>query len=274
MGAATKGHDEEHAPADLQEQIATDEQQGPIVERVPDRDGHQQTGEHQGDQHKANSQRVRIKPVGPPRDHVPGVEHRERHNDRLRAGTDIHVRGQVMRELADREDIDQVKQQLKRRDLTLGAGPPRDSDPHRRNPTGETLRTLPCHYNVRASPIRRSGSPRRTPQHRRMKPAPRADRRRQSARLLHQRSAESPSARNGSVSSFFAEEATAVGPVAHLRDPALRGTQARHPLIRRGPRMMGGWLIPSRTSGFRGPWLATRAGLELRHPARHQAKEQ
>jgi hypothetical protein len=40
------------------------------------------------------------------------------------------VLDEVMRELADREDVDEVEEQLERRDLALGAGRPRDGDPH------------------------------------------------------------------------------------------------------------------------------------------------
>jgi hypothetical protein len=40
------------------------------------------------------------------------------------------VLDEVMRELADREDVDEVEEQLERRELALGAGRPRDGDPH------------------------------------------------------------------------------------------------------------------------------------------------
>jgi hypothetical protein len=43
---------------------------------------------------------------------------------------------QMVRELPDREDVDEVEQQLQRGDIALGARLPRDSHPHGRDPTG------------------------------------------------------------------------------------------------------------------------------------------
>jgi hypothetical protein len=126
-----KGHDEKHAPAHLQKQVAGDEQPRAVAEGVLDRDGHEQAGEHQPDERHAHRQRVRIEPVRAPRDHVPGVEDGERQDDRLGARTEIEVCDQVVRELADRDDVDEVEEQLERRDVALGAGLPRDGDPHR-----------------------------------------------------------------------------------------------------------------------------------------------
>jgi hypothetical protein len=48
----------------------------------------------------------------PPRGHVPGVDDRERHDDRLGAGPQIYVLEQVVRELPDREDVGEVEEQL------------------------------------------------------------------------------------------------------------------------------------------------------------------
>jgi hypothetical protein len=128
---AAQGHDEEHAAADLEAQVAGDEQPRAVAEGVVDRDGHEQAGEHQPDEHQARGQRVRIEPVRPPRDHVPGVEDRERQDRRLGAGAQIDVCDQVVRELADREDVDEVEEQLQRRDLALSARRSLEGGPHR-----------------------------------------------------------------------------------------------------------------------------------------------
>jgi hypothetical protein len=54
---------------------------------------------------------------------------------RLGAGTQIDVLEQVVRELPDREQVDEVEEQLERCDDALGAGRARDREPHRRDPT-------------------------------------------------------------------------------------------------------------------------------------------
>jgi hypothetical protein len=129
------GHDEERRAPDLQEQVASDEQPRAPAERIVDRDGHEQAGEHQPHEQHTHRQPVRIEPVRTPRGHVPGVEDRERHDYRLGAGPQIDLRQQVVRELPDREDVDEVEEQLERGDDALGVGRPRDSAPHCRDPT-------------------------------------------------------------------------------------------------------------------------------------------
>ena len=120
---------------DLDEQVAGDEQPRAPVEGVGDRDRHEQAGEHQPDQQQPHRQPVRVEPVRPPRDHVPRVEDRERHDHRLGAGPQVDVLEQVVRELPDREDVDEVEEQLERGDDALRAGRPRDGNPHRGDPT-------------------------------------------------------------------------------------------------------------------------------------------
>jgi hypothetical protein len=50
---------------------------------------------------------------------MPGVEHRQGQNQRLRAGPQVDVLEQVMRQLPDREDVDQVEEQLQRSDRSF-----------------------------------------------------------------------------------------------------------------------------------------------------------
>jgi hypothetical protein len=131
---AAQGQDEERRAPDLEEQVARDEQPRPVGEGVVDRDGHQQAGEHQPDERHAHGQRVGLEPVRPPCRHVPGVEDREREDDRLDTGAQIHACQQVLRELPDREDVDEVEEQLERADVALSVGRARDGNPHRRDP--------------------------------------------------------------------------------------------------------------------------------------------
>jgi hypothetical protein len=93
---AAKRHNQKHTSADLEEQVAADKQPGPISEGVGDRHRHEQTGEHQADERQAHDQRIRIQPVRPPRDHVPGVENRERDDHRLGAHTSSKSKSSVV----------------------------------------------------------------------------------------------------------------------------------------------------------------------------------
>jgi hypothetical protein len=132
---AAQGDDQKRRAPDLEEQVPGYEQPRAPVERVGDRDRHEQAGEHQPDEQNAHRQPVRVEPVRPPRGHVPGVDDRECQDHRLGARPQIHVLDQVVGELSDREDVDEVEQQLERGDDPLRAGRPRDGDPHRRDPT-------------------------------------------------------------------------------------------------------------------------------------------
>ena len=137
--APAQGDDEEHRTPDLDEQVAGDEQPGALVEGVGDRGRHEQAGEHQPDQEQPHRQPVRVEPVRPPRDHVPRVDDRERHDRRLGGGPQVDVLDEVVRELPDREDVDEVEEQLERGDDALLARRPRDGNPHRRHPLTRKL---------------------------------------------------------------------------------------------------------------------------------------
>ena len=119
---------------DLEEQVPADEQPGAVAERVGDPDRHEQAREHEPGEQQAHRQPVRLEPVHPPRRHVPGVDDRQRHDQGLGGRAQIDVLEQVVRELADREDVDEIEEELERRHDALGAGLPRDSDPHRGDP--------------------------------------------------------------------------------------------------------------------------------------------
>jgi hypothetical protein len=60
-----QGDDQERRAPELNEQIAGDEQPRAPVERVSDRDRHQQAREHQPDEQQAHRQPVRVQPVRP-----------------------------------------------------------------------------------------------------------------------------------------------------------------------------------------------------------------
>jgi hypothetical protein len=120
--ASPQCHDQEGRPPDLEEQVAGDEQPRAIAERVGDRDRHEQAREHQPDEQQPHRQPLRLEPVRSPRGHVPRVNDREGHDHRLRARPQIEVLAQVMRELADREDVDEIEEQLERVDNALCTG--------------------------------------------------------------------------------------------------------------------------------------------------------
>jgi hypothetical protein len=62
------------------------------------------------------------------------IDDRQRHDHRLGACAQIDVLEQVVRELPDRERVDEVEEQLERRHNALGPGRPRNRDPDRRDP--------------------------------------------------------------------------------------------------------------------------------------------
>jgi hypothetical protein len=62
-------------------------------------------------------------------------------DQRLGARAELDVLEQVVRELPEREDIDEVEEQLERADDALGAGRARNGDLHRRDPTLAWTRT-------------------------------------------------------------------------------------------------------------------------------------
>jgi hypothetical protein len=122
--AATKSHDEEARPADLQHQIAGDEQPSASGECIADRRGHQQAREHEPDEQRLDWPLVGVEPVRAPGRHVPRIDDRERHDQRLGTGPQVDVLEQVMRQLPDREDVDEIEEQLERADDALSAGRP------------------------------------------------------------------------------------------------------------------------------------------------------
>jgi hypothetical protein len=67
---------------------------------------------------------LRIEPVRPPRRRRPRVHDRERQDQRLGARPQVDVLEQMVRELPDREDVNEVEEQLQRADLALRIGRP------------------------------------------------------------------------------------------------------------------------------------------------------
>ena len=131
---AAQGPDEERCADHLKQQVTGDEQPSAPAERVVDCDRHEQAGEHQPDEQHAHRQPIGVEPVRPPCGHVPGVVDGERQNRGLGTGPQVDVLHQMVRELPDREDVDQVEEELERADAALGVGCPRDGDPHPRDP--------------------------------------------------------------------------------------------------------------------------------------------
>ena len=61
----------------------------------------------------------------------PGVHHRHRQDRRLDARAQLDVLEQMVRQLPEREDVDEIEEQLQRADGALRAGGPRDGGLHR-----------------------------------------------------------------------------------------------------------------------------------------------
>ena len=114
--AAVRGRErEEQVASDLDRDVRAREQQRPVAERLGDRDRHHEAREHQPDQQEPHDDRVGVELVGDPRRVVPRPPDREQRDERLPDALPGEVLEQEMRDLRDREDEDQVVEQLERR---------------------------------------------------------------------------------------------------------------------------------------------------------------
>jgi hypothetical protein len=132
---AVQGHNKERRAPDLEKQICRDEKPRAPTECLGDRYGHQEAGEHQPDEQQLNGKPVRLEPVRAPGGHVPRVEDRESQDHSFGARPQIDVLEEMVGELADREDVYEVEEQLKRGNDAFRVGRPRNSDPHCPDPT-------------------------------------------------------------------------------------------------------------------------------------------
>ena len=99
---------------DLQRDVARREHQPLLAERLGQRGGHEQAREHHRGEHPADRGRGRIEPVGHPGRVDPGPPDDEQQERRPRHAGDGEVAQDLVRQLCDREDVDQVEEQLDR----------------------------------------------------------------------------------------------------------------------------------------------------------------
>ena len=110
---------------DLQRDVADREQHAVRAERARQRGGHEQAREHHAGEHRAHRRRRRVEPVGHPGRVDPRPPHDQQQERRPPDPGDRQVAEDHVRQLRDREDVDQVEEQLDRRDRLLDALAPR-----------------------------------------------------------------------------------------------------------------------------------------------------
>jgi hypothetical protein len=110
-----KGHDRERGAAYLDREVADHEQPGAVAKCLRDRGRHDQAGEHQAKQQQADGLEIGVEPVRRPHRHEPRVHDREGEDQGLSHAPGIDVAEQVMRKLADGEDVDEIEEELQRR---------------------------------------------------------------------------------------------------------------------------------------------------------------
>ena len=79
------------------------------------RDRHQQARQHHEHQDEPDRHGVRVEPVGHPGGVVPRPVHRDEHECGFGGARPVDVRDEVVRQLGDREDVDEVEEQLEER---------------------------------------------------------------------------------------------------------------------------------------------------------------
>src|SRR5690606_15742091 len=108
---AVRDHHEDRAD-DAHEQVAADEEPGRILERTWDGDGHAQCREHEHSAKQLDLCATGVEPVHRPGRVVPTPPHRGEHHDGLCGPLPGEMLDQQVRQLDDREDVDQVEEEL------------------------------------------------------------------------------------------------------------------------------------------------------------------
>jgi hypothetical protein len=108
-------HDEAR-PTELQHDVGDREHPGPFAERIGDRDAHDEGHEREGDHGAAHRQPDGVEPVRHPGRRDPAPPERDDHDRALEGAERILVLVEVGRELREREDEDEIEEQLDVRD--------------------------------------------------------------------------------------------------------------------------------------------------------------
>ncbi len=132
-GMLARANDGERGPADLHRHKRDRKQEPPLAERLGQGDGHDQGGHHRADQHHPHWSPVWIEPVGHPGRVDPGPPERQQEQRRLQRAAQIQTLGEQMGQLGDREDVDEVEEELHRGDpvvaLAVATQQPMDGIP-------------------------------------------------------------------------------------------------------------------------------------------------
>ncbi len=121
--ALRRGEGQEDVPADLDRDVGAGEEQPAAGEGLGDRDREQQAAEHQPDQEQPDDDRARVELVRDPGRVVPGPPDDEQREQRPPGAAPGEVVEQQVRDLRDREDEDEVVEELERRRALLAALP-------------------------------------------------------------------------------------------------------------------------------------------------------
>ena len=109
---AAQPGDRETAPADLHEGVRAADGQPPPRERERQGGRHDQAGQGQREQHQPDRDPLGVQPVGDPGGVGPDQPHHGQQQQGLQRALDAAVVDQVVGQLGDREDVDQVEEQL------------------------------------------------------------------------------------------------------------------------------------------------------------------
>jgi hypothetical protein len=96
----------------LQRNVARREQQAVLAQRLGQGRGHEQAGEHHSCEQRPDRGRRRVKPVDHPRCADPCPPDDQQQEEGARHAADREVAEDQVGELRDREDVDEVEEQL------------------------------------------------------------------------------------------------------------------------------------------------------------------
>jgi hypothetical protein len=100
------------SPADLHDRVGHAQRQPAAAERAGQRGRHDQAAQGQPEQHQPDRDQLRVQPVGHPGGVGPDQPDHGEQQQRLQRAADRGVVDQVVRQLGDREHVNQVEEQL------------------------------------------------------------------------------------------------------------------------------------------------------------------
>jgi hypothetical protein len=131
---------QEQKAADLDRDVRAREQKAVLPERFGDGDCHREAREHHREQKEAHRDRVRVDLARDPRRVVPRPPDDEEREQRVAGSGPAQVVEQQLRELRDREDEDEVVEELERGCVLLLTASSTRVPAHRRAGVSDSLR--------------------------------------------------------------------------------------------------------------------------------------